>query len=278
MRVSRLLVIIVAAVLITFAGCSRDPKPGTPAAAAMGDRYMRSMSDTLAQAKSFTFDTDEQLQLIAPDGGKRVMHIGRKVIVRRPDAVAFELHGRGDTTTDIVAYYNGKTATLSNTKNGAWALTPVPGTLDEMLNDVARRFGLPVPIGDVMYSSPYDAYLGKHSTGGFRGRETVEGTPCAVVEYADDLVGVKLWIPSLGPPLPRRLQITYRKAPIPLVSSIDFSNWRLDVPVTDTMFAFEPPKSHPPIEFADFVAAMYEGTSTSGAGSGASAVATPATH
>lgn len=206
------------------------------------------------------------------------MHIGRKVIVRRPDAVTFELHGKGDTATDIVAYYDGKTAALSNTKNATWAQTPVPGTLDEMLNDVARRFGLPVPIGDVMYSSPYDAYLGKHSIGSFIGRETVDGAPCAVVEYADDFVGVRLWIPSTGPPLPRRLQITYRKAPMPLVSGINFTNWRLDVPVTDTMFSFEPPKGHPPVDFADFVSAMYEGTSTSGVGSGAGSVATPTAH
>jgi hypothetical protein len=54
-----------AAALLMIA-CAHDPKPGTPDAAAMGDRYMHSMSDPLAQAKSFTFDTSERLELIAP--------------------------------------------------------------------------------------------------------------------------------------------------------------------------------------------------------------------
>jgi len=44
MKISRLLACIAAALVITITACSRDPKPGTPEAAAVGDRYMHSMS------------------------------------------------------------------------------------------------------------------------------------------------------------------------------------------------------------------------------------------
>ena len=268
--------ILAAAILITFAGCARDPKPGTPEAAALGDQYMHSMSDTLAHAQTFTFDTDEHLQVLTPSGEKREMAITRKVTVRRPNAVAFELHGKSEGAPEVVAYYDGKTATLSNTKSGIWAQTAVPGTLDEMLDYVGSQYGLPVPIGDVMYASPYDAYLGKNSKGGFVGRETIDGVSYAVVDYADDFVGVKLWIPSKGPALPRRLEITYKKAPMPLESKVDFTNWKLDVPVTDAMFAFQAPAGRAPIDFSDFVAALYGGTAPSPATSGGSAPGTPA--
>ena len=50
---------VVLALFIT--ACSQapkpDPKPGTAEAAAQGERFMRSMSDTLAKSKSFTFET-----------------------------------------------------------------------------------------------------------------------------------------------------------------------------------------------------------------------------
>ena len=59
MKASRLAVLISAAVLIVFTGCARDPKPGTPEAAALGDKYMHAMSDALVKAQTFTFDTDE---------------------------------------------------------------------------------------------------------------------------------------------------------------------------------------------------------------------------
>ena len=278
MRTSRLLVVIAAATLIAFTGCSRDPKPGTPEAAALGDKYMRSMSDTLAHAQTFSFDTDEQLQVLTASGEKRDMAISRKVTVRRPNAVAFQLRGKSDAAPSFDAYYDGKTATLSNTKSGIWAQTAVPGTLDEMLDYVASQYGLPVPIGDVMYASPYDAYLGKNSKGGFVGRETIDGVSYAKLDYADDFVEVLLWIPSSGPALPRRLEIDYKKAPVPLASKVDFTNWKLDVPVTDAMFAFQPPAGSNTIAFGDFVNGMISGTAPSPtpAASGANAPATPA--
>lgn len=276
MKLSRLLVVTAAGVLMVLIGCARDPKPGTPEAATLGDKYMHSMSDALVKAQTFTFDTDEDLQVLTPTGEKREMAVSRKVTVRRPNAVAFELHGTGDAAADVVAFYDGNTATLSNTKTGVYAQTPAPDTLDGMFNFVASQFGLPVPIADVMYKSPYDAYLGKDSKGGFVGRETIDGVSYAVVDYGDDVVGIKMWIPSSEPALPRRVEITYKKAPMPLMSRVNFLNWKLDVPVTDATFAFQPPAGGSTVAFADFVAAMFGPTTTSPAAAAGSTPAAPA--
>ena len=86
--------------------CSRDPRPGTPAAAAEGERLMRQMSDTLAKAAAFQFTTVESLEPVADTGG-RVMHFSRKVTVRRPDALAFDVVCSGDTPANVSAYYDG---------------------------------------------------------------------------------------------------------------------------------------------------------------------------
>ncbi len=153
-----------------------DPKPGTPEAAAAGEKLMRSMSDTLARAKAFTFETSERFDISPTGGEKKVLHFTRKVTVRRPNGLFFEIHGQGDTALDLAAYYDGRTLALSQKPEGPnakSAQTAVPVTLDEMLDDVARRFGLPVPIGDVVYSSPYHAFIGPSTKGGFVGRESL---------------------------------------------------------------------------------------------------------
>ncbi|HZD49093.1 MAG TPA: DUF2092 domain-containing protein [Silvibacterium sp.] len=258
MRNSKLFTCIAITLFIT--ACSRDPKPGTPQAAAMGERYMRSMSDTLGHARTFTFETDEQLEVLGSTGGKKTVRFTRKVTVRRPNGLYFELDGTGDGAPEIAAYYDGRTATLSQKPDGVWAQAAVPATLDDMLDDVARRFGLPVPIGDVVYSSPYDAFIGKTTKGGFVGRETIDGVSCVKLDYADEYVEVRLWLPASGPALPRRLEIDYKRAPIPLTSHVDFKNWKLDLPVTDATFAFQPPAGHAPVEFGDFVDGMRLGT------------------
>jgi hypothetical protein len=211
------------------------------------------MSDTLAHSQSFAFETSERIEVTKTSGQKGALRFTRKVTVRRPNALFFDLRGEGDTAFDIAAYYDGQTLTLSEQPGGDWAQTTVPGTLDGMLDDVMRRFGLPVPIGDVVYSSPYDAFIGSSTRGGLVARETIDDVPCVKLEYADDLVEVRLWLPTSGPTLPRRIELVYKRASPPLVSQLNFTSWKLDVPVVDAMFTFQPPASHGPIGFRDFV-------------------------
>ena len=254
-RVQYTLLAFTAASLLASA-CSRDPSPGTPAAAAEGDQLMRRMSDTLARASAFRFETTESLDQIGASAAGRVLRFTRVVTVRRPDAMFFEVDGSGDTALDVSAYYDGKTVLLRDNAHGVWAQTTVPATLDEMLDDVARRYSLPVPIADVVYSVPYDAFIGRNTKGGFIGRETIDGVKCAHLSYGDEFVDVEVWVPSTGQPLPRRVQLVYKKAPGTPSARIDFTRWDLDPKIADGMFTFKPDEATTPIAFEQFVAGL----------------------
>ena len=236
--------------------CSRDPEPNTPAAAAEGERLMRQMSDTLASASRFTFATTESLE--HPDRSTgRVLHFTRTVTVRRPDAMFFEVNGVGDTALDVSAYYDGRTVSLRNNAHGVWAETSVPGTLDAMLDDVAKRYSLPVPIADVIYSLPYEAFVGRDTKGGFVGRETIDGIECAHLKYVDNLVDVEIWIPSSGQPLPRRVELVYKRAPGAPRARIDFTSWDLAPRVEDDdTFTFRPGEGPRQVAFEQLVTSM----------------------
>jgi hypothetical protein len=247
------------AVLLLAPACSRDPSPGTPAATAEGERLVRQMSDTLARASAFRFETTESLDPIGASSGGRVMRFTRVVTVHRPGAMVFEVDGSGDTALDVSAYYDGKTLSLSDNAHGAWALTTVPGTLDEMLDDVARRYSLPVPIADVIYSVPHDAFIGRTTKGGFVGRETIDGVSCAHLSYGDEFVDVQVWLPSTGQPLPLRIHLAYKKVPGSPSARIDFTRWDLDPKIADGMFTFKPGEATTPIAFEQFAAGLLAG-------------------
>jgi hypothetical protein len=220
-------------------GCSRDPDPGTPPGAAEGERLMRQMSDTLASASTFRFATAESLD--HPDRSTgRVLHFTRTVTVRRPDALFFEVDGIGDTAIDVSAYYDGSTVSLRNNAEGVWAESSVPGSLDAMLDEVASRYSLPVPIADVIYSLPYEAFIGRDTKGGLVGHDTLDGVDCAHLAYADPLVGVEIWIPSSGQPLPRRVEIVYKQAPGQPRARIDFTGWAWRRRLLSTRSPFTP--------------------------------------
>ena len=257
------MVMTVAALLAS--ACSRDPEPGTPAAATEGERLMRQMSDTLVKASNFRFATVESLD--HPDRSTgRVLHFTRTVTVRRPDAMVFEVDGTGDTALDVSTYYDGKTVSLRNNALGVWAETTVPGTLDEMLDDVARRYSLPVPIADVIYSRPYDAFIGRDTKGGFVGRETIDGVACAHLKYVDSLVDVQIWIPSSGQPLPRRVELVYKQAPGVPRARIDFTSWDLAPRITDEAFTFRREDAPRQVPFEQIVASLLstEGPTSAG--------------
>lgn len=249
----RAILLLSAAAALSAAACSRDPAPGTPAAAAEGERLMRQMSDTLAKAPVLRFATAETLESPGPPSERRVFRFSRTVTVRRPDALFFEVHGTGDMAIDMAAYYDGKTVSLRDDLRRVWAQTAVPGTLDEMLDDVSRRYAFPVPFADSVYSVPYEAFIGPRTTGGFVGRETIDGVGCAHLSYADDLVGVDVWIPSSGQPLPRRVELAYKRVSGAPKARLDFKSWDLTPRVADPTFRFQPDPAATRIAFEQFV-------------------------
>lgn len=243
-----------AAVLLCAAGCSRDPAPGTEAAAAEGGRLMRQMSDALAGARVLQFATSESLETPGPASERRVLRFTRAVTVRRPGALYFELKGAGDTKLDMAVYYDGRTLSLRDDLHGTWAQTPVPATLDDMLDDVARRYSMPVPFADVVYSVPYEAFIGPGTRGGFVGRETIDGVECAHLSYADVHVGVEIWVPSSGQPLPRRVELVYKRVSGEPRARMDFTRWDLAPQVADATFTFQPRADTATIAVEQFVA------------------------
>ena len=189
--------------------------------------------------------------------------------------MSFELDGSGGTAMDVSAYYDGKTVSLRDNLHGVWAQTTVPGTLDEMLDDVARRHSLPVPIADVVYSVPYEAFIGPDSKGGFIGRESIDGVKCSHLNYVDKFVDVHIWIPSTGQALPRRVELVYKQAPGAPKARIDYTSWDLAPQIGDEAFAFRPGEAPTQIAFEQFVTSLLTGESPTGpAAPGASTAGT----
>jgi hypothetical protein len=239
--------------------CSRDPQPGTPAAAAEGERLMRRMSDTLAQLSAFRFSTTESLEQVGPSSERRVLRFSRTLTVRRPDAMHFELHGASGTLLDVAGYYEHGILTLRNGIDRVWSQTTVPATLDEMFDDVARRYGLPVPVADVVYSVPYDAFIGRTTKGGFVGRQTIDGVDCVQLTYTDEYVDVGICIPSAGQPLPRRVELVYKLAQGAPKARIDFTNWDVAPRIADGAFRSAGGDAFAQVAFEDLVRGLLPG-------------------
>jgi hypothetical protein len=83
----------------------------------------------------------------------------------------------------------------------------VPATLDECLDYVAEWIQVPMPISDILYSSPYDALISSGTRGGVIGTDYLNGFKADHLAFTHDVVDFEIWIRSEGPALPVRLKI-----------------------------------------------------------------------
>lgn len=218
--------------LTASAGCSREPT--TPEAKRQrGDEIVRRMSDRLARATTFTVETTDTRE--RSRGGVKVsLQTTRQFTVRRPDRIAVRVKG---ATADLSGWYDGQKLTFVSDSQKVWARVKAEPTIDATLDRMAERLDMPMPVADFMYSSPYDALIGTASTGGYVGRETVDGVATLHLAYQHPSVDWDLWVNEQGDPLPKKYRVTDKTLTPPRTVEVVFNKWQLGAAVTDAAFA-----------------------------------------
>jgi hypothetical protein len=225
------LALIVCATAVATSGCSREPT--TPEARRQrGDEIVRALSGRLAQTTTFTVETTDTRERTR--GGQKVaVRTTRQFTVRRPDRIA--VHVTGDA--DLTGWYDGQKLTFVSDSQKVWARVSAEPTIDATLDRLAERLAMPMPVADFMYSSPYDALIGTASTGGYVGRETLEGVATIHVAYQHPSVDWDLWVNEQGDPLPKKYRVTDKTLTPPRTVEVVFNKWQLGAAVTDAAFA-----------------------------------------
>jgi hypothetical protein len=135
--------------------------------------------------------------------------VTRHVIVRRPNGIAFT--GKGDRG-DIAGWYDGKQITLVSHRHKVWARGPMPPTLDEAMDFLADEYDVQMPAADLLYSSPYDAFMTKDTVGGWVDTQKIGDRSCEHLAYQHPVVDWELWLTS-DRSLPCQLKVTYKQNP-----------------------------------------------------------------
>jgi hypothetical protein len=209
-----------------------------PAMDPQADEFLKRMGDYLAQAQSYSV-TAEVWQDIQLASGQRIQASRTiELQVRRPDRFHAEVrstrHSRG-------LFYDGKSITLLNRVKNFYGSIPAPGTLDEALDVACERFGITLPLEDLIVSDPYRSAMQKAVSGSDLGPVTVLGVPCEHLAFSEGAVDWQIWIETGAKPVPRKIVITYRdEEGSPQYTAI-LSHWDFETKLPDFLFNFEPP-------------------------------------
>ena len=236
---------VLAVALVTVAACAGPRDPSTPEEKSRrGDELLRKMSDALKAAPALSFTVTESHERLRRNGEKAPYSLTREVLVRRPDRLWSHTSGSGADERDVRVTYDGKTVTVVADKQKIYATIKAPATLDQTLDLVSERYDLHVAVADFLYSSPYDSFADKESTGGWVRRITADGRACEEVAYSLKAVDFTLSVTSADPTLPCEVQITFKEEPGQPVSRMVFSKWNLKPDAPDAQFVASVPQGY----------------------------------
>lgn len=211
-------------------------------------QILRRACTLLAQSDAFTFHAEITFDRVMPSEVKLQFAGASDYAVRRPNELAV------DYESDLGAkrlWYNGKTLTIFDAPSMTYASTPVPPSIDGMLDSVAEMHNLTIPLADLALSNPCEKISKQILFGSYVGVGDAGGVACDHLAFAQSNVDWQIWIQRSGKPLPRKVVINYRTTPgLPQYVAV-ISDWRFPGTIPNARFSVQIPKKAVRIKIVD---------------------------
>src|SRR5499427_3177503 len=195
---------------------------------------LKAASDRLAAARTMRFTAVISYESPSLLGPPLVYTTTSEVTLQRPDKLRVLTPGDGPASE---FYYDGKTMVAFAPAEHLVAIAEAPPTIDAALEAAYHQAAIYFPFSDVMVADPYaDIATGLELAFYIGQSRVVGGTTTDMVAYASHGVFVQIWI-GADDKLPRMARAVFRKDPLKLRHSVEFTDWKLGVAIPPGTFA-----------------------------------------
>jgi len=109
----------------------------------------------------------------------------------------------------------------------------MPKTISETLDTLAVKYGMVLPLGDLIASNAYETLSGQVQTGQYIiGRSIVSHdrlhVTCHHLAFSQESVDWEIWIEAGKNPVPRRMVITYKQVDGNPKYRLKLNDWQFD--------------------------------------------------
>jgi hypothetical protein len=253
---------------------SRPAAPADPATPAerrlAGDSLMKQLSTTIAGAPEIAFTSEEIGSRTTRNGQRHTLRYTRELSLRRPGSLYFVMKGE----RDLEVFYQDSKVTLVSHKDKVFAEFPTTATLDETVDVISYRYGIPMPVGELLTLDPSASLLTSETTGGWSGREAIDGVPCIRLSWQEPRVDWSIWIEERAPGLPRKLEVSHKAHKAQPATTIVFKSWNLTPQIATAVFTPRVPADYEGIAAIQRAAAVLTEDDLAGAAAAQPAPAT----
>jgi hypothetical protein len=233
------LILLAPAIALAAACGSGEPKTDAERLA-RGREIIERMSTKLSSSPAVTVTTREVRNQVKASGEAQVINLTRESAIRRPDRAYFKTSG----DIQVEGWYDGVGLTVALHDQKVFAQARMPETLDKALDSMYERYGVPTPVGDYFYSSPAKALLADSTTGGWVGREAVDGQQADHLAFKDKGVDWEVWVAATGDPVPLKARSTFTGTKRLRDIEMTFSNWNFAPTIADDRFTPKVPADY----------------------------------
>jgi hypothetical protein len=230
-------------VALSWSGASLAQSSGIDPAA---QRLLKASTDFLGAQRQFSLDARNSLEVVLKSGQKIEFNHTARQSVQRPNKLRAERSG--DLVRQLFVY-DGRTLTVFNPADQAFAQMAVPDTLEGMLDHARTKLDILAPAGDLLYKDAYDILMDGVTDSFVVGKAVIEGVRCDHLAFRAAQVDWQIWIQEGAQPLPRRMVITTRDLPNAPQFAVTVTRWNLNPAFDAKTFAFTPPAGAKKVEF-----------------------------
>ena len=196
------------------------------------------MAQKIAEAKEFSVSIHMAYDVVQESGQKIEFSEIRHTLISRPNHMRVDAHQSDGNVSRL--FFDGKTLTLVNATENVYSQTDRPGDLDAAIRYAVGTLGIRVPLARLLVTTLPQEIQKLTSRVEYVERNILGRTATDHIVGQTEEVDYQVWIAEDN--LPRRIVITYKRAPGQPQFRADFLDWNLLPKGVDTAFNFTPPK------------------------------------
>lgn len=210
------------------------------------DSILWQMGDFLKSTDAFTVQAESSYDDVDQNGQKIRYGGVADIALSRPAGLRSSFNG---DERQSQMFYDGKTVTIYDAAVNMYAVTDVPPDIDSAVDTIFDKYGVTVPLADLVYADPYSILIENVIEGRWVGLHSIAGVPCNHLAFTQELIDWQIWIEDSDQPVPRQVLITYKDEPGWPQYLARLRSWDFQPQFTDDYFEFKPPAGSDEMEF-----------------------------
>jgi hypothetical protein len=236
--------------LILLVAVTTDALAQAPAVDPAAVKTLKKMTDYLDGLKQFSVNTQVIVEEIHFSGHRVDYDMTVNVTVKRPNKMRALRTGE---FTNQRFFYDGKTVTVYNPDQKAYATDKAPDTIEKVITVAREKDGVLLPAADLLYRNAFPLMTQDLTLAVVVGKAVVGGVRCDHLLFSRPEVDFQVWVSEGKQPWPRKYVVTETSTPEKLAITAFLSNWNTAPAVDDAQFKFVPPKGTKAITFSELV-------------------------